>query len=344
MSTQNIIIKLDNVSKSFDAIQIVSNLNMQVNDKEFISILGPSGCGKTTILKLIAGLEDVDKGVISLSGEVVSNQKFTLAPDKRKIGMVFQDYALFPHLSVEENIAFGLRGGVKKNKKKVFEMIELVKLEGKEKQMPYKLSGGEQQRVAVARALAPEPSVILLDESFASLDAKLRLQLRDMIYAIFRAKGVTSILVTHDQSEAFAFSDKVFLVRDGKILQYGSPREIYENPSSDWVASFVGETNILNFESAGSCFESIVGRGIKQKENEQIIIRPEDICLEENKSNSNGVIFRVQYLGDKEFVFVRMQDGCSIKVRMDKNHRFYKEQKVKLTAKKYYTFSASSLD
>ena len=340
---ETIAIELKGVSKSFDRIKIVSDFNMQVKSKEFISILGPSGCGKTTILKLIAGLEEVDGGSIYLRDELVSSKKFTLSPDKRKIGMVFQDYALFPHLSVEENIAFGLRGGVKKNKEKVSKMIDLMKLEGKEKQMPYKLSGGEQQRVAVARALAPDPKVILLDESFASLDAKLRLQLREMIYNIFRKKEVTAILVTHDQSEAFSFSDKVFLVKEGRVLQYGSPREIYENPTSNWVASFVGETNILSYEGKGSCFESIV-QGKKQKENEQIIIRPEDIEMEESETENNGIISRIQYLGDREYIFVEMQDGCSIKVSMKKNHCFYKNQKVKLTAQKYYTFAVSKLE
>jgi ABC-type Fe3+/spermidine/putrescine transport system ATPase subunit len=344
MTNQEIAIKLENVSKSFDKIPVVSHLNMEIRKEEFISILGPSGCGKTTILKLIAGLEDVDAGSIGFYGEVVSNTKFTLAPDKRKIGMVFQDYALFPHLSVEENIAFGLRGGLKKNRDKVFEMIELMQLQNKQKQMPYKLSGGEQQRVAVARALAPEPNVILLDESFGSLDAKLRLQIREMIYNIFRTKKVTAVLVTHDQSEAFSFSDKVFLMRDGKFLQNGPPREIYENPASNWVASFVGETNILSYEGKGSCFESIVEGDVKQKANEQIIIRPEDIIMEKNELEFNGVISRIQYLGDKEFIFVQMQDGCVMKVRMDKNHQFSKAQKVKLTAKKYYTFAASSLE
>ena len=147
-------IRLENVTKSFDNILIVSNLNMNISCKEFISILGPSGCGKTTILKLIAGLEDIDEGSIYLGNEVVSNKRFTLAPDKRKIGMVFQDYALFPHLSVSENIAFGLRGGLKKNKEKVQEMLELMQLENKEKQMPYKLSGGEQQRVGSSKSFS----------------------------------------------------------------------------------------------------------------------------------------------------------------------------------------------
>ena len=185
--------------------------------------------------------------------------------------------------------------------------------------------------------------MILLDESFASLDAKLRLQLREMIYNIFREKGVTAILVTHDQTEAFSFSDKVFLMRDGQILQNGSPREIYENPSSNWAASFVGETNILRFESGGSCFDTIV-EGQKQKENEQVIIRPEDISIEKNIKNPNGVIFRIQYLGDKELIFVKMDDGCIIKVKIEKNHHFSKDEKVKLTAKKYYTFATSQLD
>ena len=242
--SENIAIELKGVSKSFGKLNIISSLNMQVREQEFISILGPSGCGKTTILKLIAGLEDIDEGSVYINDNLVSDKKFTLAPDKRNIGMVFQDYALFPHLSVEENIAFGLRGGVKKNHEEVYRIIAMLELNGKEKMMPYKLSGGEQQRVAIGRALAPKPKAILLDESFASLDAKLRLQLREMIYLILREQQVTAILVTHDQSEAFSFSDKVFLMKDGKILQYGSPRDVYENPTSDWVASFVGETNI----------------------------------------------------------------------------------------------------
>ena len=257
--SENIAIKLQGVSKSFSGLDIISSVDMKVREQEFISILGPSGCGKTTILKLIAGLEDIDAGSIYINGNLVSDKKFTLAPEKRNIGMVFQDYALFPHLSVEENIAFGLRGGVKNNREEVYKIIAMLELSGKEKTMPYKLSGGEQQRVAVGRTLAPKPKIILLDESFSSLDAKLRLQLREMVYLILRDQQVTAILVTHDQSEAFSFSDKVFLMKDGRILQYGSPRDVYENPSSDWVASFVGETNILGYEGRFSNFKKIAG-------------------------------------------------------------------------------------
>ena len=335
------VIELKGVSKSFGRINIISEVNMAIAEKEFISILGPSGCGKTTLLKLIAGLEDLDEGSILLNNNLASSNRFTLAPEKRGIGMVFQDYALFPHLSVEENIAFGLRGGVHKNKEKVYQIIEMMGLDNKEKLMPYKLSGGEQQRVAVARALAPEPSIILLDESFSSLDAKLRLQLRDTIYAILRKQKVTAILVTHDQSEAFSFSDKVFLMKEGRILQYGSPRDVYENPSTEWVASFVGEINILNYEGGGSCFQSLVPDAKPQKPEEQIMIRPEDIIIEAANSNDNGVINHIQYLGDMEYIFVTMQDGCVMKVKTDKNHCFQKDQKVKLTAQKYYTFFAS---
>ena len=320
--SENIAIELKGVSKSFGKLDIISSLNMQVREQEFISILGPSGCGKTTILKLIAGLEDIDEGSVYINDNLVSDKKFTLAPDKRNIGMVFQDYALFPHLSVEENIAFGLRGGVKKNHEEVYRIIAMLELNGKEKMMPYKLSGGEQQRVAIGRALAPKPKAILLDESFASLDAKLRLQLREMIYLILREQQVTAILVTHDQSEAFSFSDKVFLMKDGKILQYGSPRDVYENPTSDWVASFVGETNILGYEGKGSCFQSIVEGSRQQKPNERIIIRPEDIAIQKEETNNNGVIHRIQYLGDREYIFVKMQDGCTIKVKTDKKPLF----------------------
>ena len=339
--SENIAIKLQGVSKSFSGLDIISSVDMKVREQEFISILGPSGCGKTTILKLIAGLEDIDAGSIYINGNLVSDKKFTLAPEKRNIGMVFQDYALFPHLSVEENIAFGLRGGVKNNREEVYKIIAMLELSGKEKMMPYKLSGGEQQRVAVGRTLAPKPKIILLDESFSSLDAKLRLQLREMVYLILRDQQVTAILVTHDQSEAFSFSDKVFLMKDGRILQYGSPRDVYENPSSDWVASFVGETNILGYEGKGSCFKSIVEGNKQQQPNERIIIRPEDIFIQKDETNNNGVIHRIQYLGDKEYIFVRMQDGCSIKVKTDKNHCFHQNQKVKLTASKYYTFAAN---
>ena len=292
--SENIAIKLQGVSKSFSGLDIISSVDMKVREQEFISILGPSGCGKTTILKLIAGLEDIDAGSIYINGNLVSDKKFTLAPEKRNIGMVFQDYALFPHLSVEENIAFGLRGGVKNNREEVYKIIAMLELSGKEKMMPYKLSGGEQQRVAVGRTLAPKPKIILLDESFSSLDAKLRLQLREMVYLILRDQQVTAILVTHDQSEAFSFSDKVFLMKDGRILQYGSPRDVYENPSSDWVASFVGETNILGYEGKGS--KSIV-EGNKQQQGERIIIRPEDIFIQKDETNS--FIHRIQYLAEK---------------------------------------------
>ena len=288
--SENIAIKLQGVSKSFSGLDIISSVDMKVREQEFISILGPSGCGKTTILKLIAGLEDIDAGSIYINGNLVSDKKFTLAPEKRNIGMVFQDYALFPHLSVEENIAFGLRGGVKNNREEVYKIIAMLELSGKEKMMPYKLSGGEQQRVAVGRTLAPKPKIILLDESFSSLDAKLRLQLREMVYLILRDQQVTAILVTHDQSEAFSFSDKVFLMKDGRILQYGSPRDVYENPSSDWVASFVGETNILGYEGKGSCFKSIV-EGNKQQQ-------PNENYYNKQEQPNERII-----LGDKEYIF-----------------------------------------
>ena len=305
--SENIAIKLQGVSKSFSGLDIISSVDMKVREQEFISILGPSGCGKTTILKLIAGLEDVDEGSIYINNNLVSNKKFTLAPDKRTIGMVFQDYALFPHLSVEENIAFGLRGGVKKNQEEVYKIIAMLELSGKEKMMPYKLSGGEQQRVAVGRTLAPKPKIILLDESFSSLDAKLRLQLREMVYLILRDQQVTAILVTHDQSEAFSFSDKVFLMKDGRILQYGSPRDVYENPSSDWVASFVGETNILGYEGKGSCFQSIVEGSRQQKPNERIIIRPEDITIQKEETNNNGIIHLASL---QKYILYLLSTGC----------------------------------
>ena len=339
------IIEFKRVSKSYHKFFAVRDLDFSILKEEIVAFLGPSGCGKTTILKLIAGFEEVTSGEIYLKQQLVSKKNYTLPAERRKVGMVFQDFALFPHLSVEDNIAFGLKGGAKKNRDKVQEMVELIDLPGKEKEQPYKLSGGEQQRVAIARALAIQPNIIMLDEPFSNLDAKLRIQLRDIIHYILKKQKVTTIFVTHDQAEAFSFADRIFLINRGCILQQGSPHDIYEKPSSPWIASFVGDANTLEFEKNDVCFRSLIQKDINLVGCPKIMIRPEDLQVEipNEYKKANGVIIRIQYLGDSRFISVKMEDNCIIKVKVPKNITLQENQEVKLYAKNYYIFPENTI-
>lgn len=233
----------------------VDDLSFQVREGEFYTLLGPSGCGKTTTLKCVAGLERPDSGVISLGETVVVSDRGVVPTHKRDIGMVFQNYAVWPHMSVFENVAFplqvraGLRGRSRRQfRDKVMEALELVNLAGYEKRMSTELSGGQQQRLSLARALVREPRVLLLDEPLSNLDAKLRESMRTELSLIQRRLGITALFVTHDQSEALAMSDRIAVMRDGAIVQEGSPREIYHRPADEFVASFVGSTNLFDGE------------------------------------------------------------------------------------------------
>ena len=242
---QKPIIELKNISKSFNSESILNNFNFTLHENKFITILGPSGSGKTTIIKLIAGFESVDSGEIILNGVKVNS----LPANKREVNTVFQNYSLFPHMTVYENIAFGLR---MKNKshdyidKAVNEALKMIKMEKFAARKPGQLSGGQQQRVAVARAVVNKPLILLLDEPLSALDEKLRKQMQVELKAMQKDLGITFILVTHDQDEALSISDTVIVINNGKIEQIGSPKEIYETPVNSFVASFVGELNILD--------------------------------------------------------------------------------------------------
>ncbi|MBQ1243824.1 MAG: spermidine/putrescine ABC transporter ATP-binding protein, partial [Clostridia bacterium] len=241
----NVIIKLQNISKKFDDDVILDDINLLIKDKEFMTFLGPSGCGKTTTLRIIAGFLEADSGRVIFEGKDINN----LPPHKRQVNTIFQRYALFPHLNVYENIAFGLRIKKMKEKeisKKVKEMLELVNLSGFQKRDISSLSGGQQQRVAIARALAVEPRVLLLDEPLGALDLKLRKDMQVELKNIQKRLGITFIYVTHDQQEALSMSDTVVVMNGGKIQQIGTPIDIYNEPKNAFVADFIGESNILD--------------------------------------------------------------------------------------------------
>ena len=233
------------LSKQFSATAAaVSDLDLTVRQGEILALLGPSGCGKTTTLRLIAGFETPTTGSIEIGGQMVAGPGGSLPPEKRRVGMVFQNYALFPHLSVADNVSFGLPRGPQR-KIRVAEMLALVGLTGYESRLPHELSGGQQQRVAIARALAPEPAVLLLDEPFSNLDTGRRLQMREEVREILKRSGTTAIFVTHSQEEALYMGDRVAVMSAGRLIQMDTPEVIYHQPATRFVADFMGETDFL---------------------------------------------------------------------------------------------------
>ena len=298
------IVELKNVSVAFDGEQVLDGLDIEIKDKEFITLLGPSGCGKTTTLRLIAGFLEPDSGDISFEGEKING----VLAYKRQVNTIFQRYALFPHLNVYENIAFGLR--VKKRpekeiKEKVAEMLKLVNLTGFEKRHIDTLSGGQQQRVAIARAIANHPKVLLLDEPLAALDLKLRKDMQKELKKIQRQLGITFVFVTHDQEEALTMSDRVVVMDGGKIQQVGTPQDIYNEPQNAFVADFIGESNIVDgimlrdyyVEFSGARFECL-DKGFAENESVDVVVRPEDVdIVSPEKGMLTGVVTSVAFLG-----------------------------------------------
>ncbi|RLG47111.1 MAG: ABC transporter ATP-binding protein, partial [Thermoproteota archaeon] len=243
-------IRTENLTKRFGKVVAVDRATLEIKDGEFFTLLGPSGCGKSTILRCFAGRELPDEGRIYFDDEDVTE----VPPHKRDTGMVFQNYALWPHMNVFDNIAYGLKiKGYKKDEilKKVREVLKLVKLEGLENRTPHQLSGGQQQRVALARAIVINPKVLLFDEPLSNLDAKLRLEMRAELKKLQRELGVTTVYVTHDQEEAMSISDRIAIMNQGKIMQIGTPREIYENPKNEFVARFIGQATFFKGEVVG---------------------------------------------------------------------------------------------
>ena len=304
-------IRLEAVTKRFGETSAVADASLCVDRGEVVALLGPSGCGKTTLLRLIAGFERPDHGTVTVAGREVASPGAWVAPEARRVGMVFQDYALFPHLSVAANVGFGVPR--RERPARVPELLAVVGLSGLESRYPHELSGGQQQRVALARALAPSPELVLLDEPWSNVDPFLRETLRAEVAEIIRPLGVTVLLVTHDREEAFSLADRIALMRDGTIVQEGTAEELYFNPASRWAAEFVGAANVLAGLVVGGRVETALGAfpaNGAPREHARVLIRPELLELEPSANGPAEVVAR-EFRGHDVFYRVLL-DGVEL--------------------------------
>lgn len=328
LDTSKSIVRLQNICKSYDGkSNLIENFNLDIAQGTFLTILGPSGCGKTTVLRMIAGLESVNGGKIFIDNVDVTD----IGAEKRQVNTVFQSYALFPHMNVFENVAFGLRMQKIANDEiqvRVKEALAMVKLDHLADRMPNQLSGGQQQRVAIARAVVNKPKVLLLDESLSALDYQLRLEMQNELKHLQRRLGISFIFVTHDQEEALTMSDRIIVMNKGKIVQDGTPREIYEEPANLYVAEFIGEINVFNATVIERLDHERVKAKVEGREcviNTQlevfpgkelsVLLRPEDLIIEEIKEsdvNPEGIVGRIVDLNYKGMTLdsrIELPDG-----------------------------------
>jgi iron(III) transport system ATP-binding protein len=309
------------VVAGYGGAPVLRGIDLAVPAGRSLVLLGPSGCGKTTLLRCIAGLEPVLEGVISVGGRELSRPGRVEPPERRGIGMVFQDGALFPHMTVAQNVGYGLPRADRKGAR-VDELLEMVGLAGYGDRRPATLSGGQQQRVALARALAPRPSVLLLDEPFSSLDTALRVQIRHEVHRLLVEIGITTILVTHDQSEAFVLGDEVAVMHDGAVVQVGPPADLYATPASPWLAGFVGEANLLAGDADGAVARTPLGSvplRTPASGPATVLCRPEHLLLVPAGTGDDpaaeGVVEVVEYYGHDTRYDVRLAGGASLAIR-----------------------------
>jgi len=337
------VLKLDGVVKQYGSETAVSGLDLTVREGELVTLLGPSGCGKTTTLRMIAGLETPTEGTIAVSDEVVAGDGAATPPEERDVGLVFQEFALFPHLSVAENVAFGLEDpDSDAADARVSELLELVGLGDYGDRSVTDLSGGQRQRVALARSLAPEPDVLLLDEPFSNLDVSLRVRMREEVKRILDETGVTAVSVTHDQEEALSLSDRVAVVNDGAVEQVGDPGAVFEHPTSRFVASFLGQASFLPAQVGEREFETSVGsydrdllKGLGDGyvgSHVDVLVRPDDLrATPVAEGDADGEVIRRQYTGPSFVYHVRLDDGTVLRCLHNHTEEFDVGEPVAVT-------------
>lgn len=320
------------VSTVLGGVEVLHEIDLDVRPGEVIALLGPSGCGKTTLLRSISGLERIGAGQILVDGRTVASPTHHERPERRRIGMVFQDWALFPHMTVGENVAYGVPRGTDRADR-VREALAMVGLAGLDDRMPSTLSGGQQQRVALARALAPQPSVLLLDEPFSNLDTGLRVQVRAEVHRLLTGVGMTAIFVTHDQEEAFVLGDRVAVMRDGRVEQFDTPAAIYDHPASAWVASFVGDANFVPGVAHGGHAETAIGVVPLLEPHHgtvDVLVRPEHLVVVANDAGP-GLVGNVEYFGHDHIVQVDLDDGRRVAARAPGNPHVVRGQRVSVS-------------
>jgi len=318
LSIVRTIVELRGLTKDFGAVRAVDQVDLDVREGEVLALLGPSGCGKTTTLRLVAGFERPGAGRIELDGEEVAGPDRLVPPERRRVGVVFQDYALFPHLTVAQNVGYGVPDRDARDAR-VAEMLDLVGLAGEASRLPHELSGGQQQRVAMARALAPEPALVLLDEPFSNLDAALRVRMRGEVRAILRDARATAVFVTHDQEEALSLADRIAVMRAGRVLQVDEPAELYAHPADRFVATFVGDADLVPGRADGETVTTAVGRlsttGNGFAGDAEVALRPERVRLRLDGAGQ-GVVRAITYFGHDQLVEVGLDDGVRVRSRM----------------------------
>ena len=316
----DLLLEINDLRCGYDDRAVVDGLQLHIAPGNLVSLLGPSGCGKTTALRAIAGFQPVTSGEIRLNGKIVSSPGVRVPPEQRNLGMVFQDYALFPHLTVSENIAFGLRHHTTGSKQQVVDcLLELIGMEGYGKRYPAELSGGQQQRIAVARALAPEPSLLLLDEPFSNLDVELRERLAIDVRDMLRSQNATAIFVTHDQNEAFVMGDKIGVMNEGRMLQWDTAFNLYHEPNDRFIADFIGKGSFLRGELASAdTVTTALGRLSGNRAYPwpegtpvDILVRPDDVLIVEESPTRCRVTDRA-FMGADTLYTLRLDDGVEL--------------------------------
>ena len=340
------VVECVDINKRFGPHPAVDGVSLSAGRGELMTLLGPSGCGKTTTLRLIAGFESPDSGTIAIGGTTVAGPGVSVPPERRRVGIVFQDYSLFPHLDVRANVAYAKKRA-RRNERSTDELLEMVGLTGMADRMPYELSGGEQQRAALARSLAAEPDVVLLDEPFSNLDASLRARLRMDVREVLRAAGATAIFVTHDIEEALSISDRVAIMFEGRLVQTAEPEELYSRPASKRIARSLGDANFIRGDGLGERVATEIGTlQVAQPVNgpEEVMLRPEWLSVTEDSGGAARVVDR-EFYGHDQIVKVRLESGIELRVRAWSPLNLTQGQRVAVQARESaITFDENGLD